>query len=413
MGDSNVLLTDELELEAPPLTPAETSEMLTDAEPRKQSKKTSTYRPDIDGLRAVAVVPVVVFHAYPSAFPGGFVGVDVFFVISGFLISRILFHEQSSGTFSYARFYTRRVRRLFPALLLVLATTLGLGCYFFLTRKLQALAATLLAGSLFGANLQILALERDYFDLDTKTNPLLHLWSLGVEEQFYLFWPFVAAMAMKLRLNRSILLQLTILAISFTLNLALLGVGGNNKMSFYLPFPRFWQMALGGLLAYYAHRTPSTQQTNDDDDAPKDDDIEAFATPGRSCLCSLLGAALLVLAYASIDESCAFPGFWATLPSTAALFLLAAGPDAVVNTYVLSQPIFVYIGKISYCWYLWHWPLLVFAADAYPLDNARPAYLTPMAIVCFSAIASVATHEGLEKGLRRRKAAWITPLLVV
>ncbi|KAF0713209.1 hypothetical protein As57867_004446, partial [Aphanomyces stellatus] len=156
------------------------------------------YRADIDGLRTVAVVPVLLFHAYPAAFPGGFVGVDIFFVISGYLISSILFREMALHKFTYANFYIRRVRRIFPTLVLVLAATSYLGCLYLLVPKLKALAATMLAGTLFGANLQLVSLERGYWDDDMKENPLLHLWSLGVEEQFYFLWPCLSAVLVKL-----------------------------------------------------------------------------------------------------------------------------------------------------------------------------------------------------------------------
>ncbi|OQS04762.1 hypothetical protein THRCLA_03020, partial [Thraustotheca clavata] len=142
-------------------------------------QQNSSYRPDVDGLRTLAVLPVVIFHAYPNAFPGGFIGVDIFFVISGYLISGILFKEFHKGTFTYTGFYTRRVRRIFPTLILVLSSTLWMGYLYLMAAKLKALAATMLAGTLFCANLQVLSLEHAYFDIDIKTNPLLHLWSLG------------------------------------------------------------------------------------------------------------------------------------------------------------------------------------------------------------------------------------------
>ncbi|CAK4766430.1 unnamed protein product, partial [Aphanomyces euteiches] len=137
-----------------------------------------TYRPDIDGLRMLAVVPVLLFHAYPERFPSGFIGVDVFFVISGYLISSILFKESAKGTFTYANFYSRRVRRIYPTLLLVLSATWWLGSLYLLSTKLQAMATTMFAGTMFSANIQVMLLERGYFDDDIKENPLLHLWSL-------------------------------------------------------------------------------------------------------------------------------------------------------------------------------------------------------------------------------------------
>ncbi|KAF0775334.1 hypothetical protein AaE_000966, partial [Aphanomyces astaci] len=220
---------------------------------KKPPKPPITYRADIDGLRTVAIVPVLLFHAYPERFSSGFVGVDVFFVISGYLISSILFKEMANGKFTYANFYARRVRRIFPTMLVVLTTTLWLGCLYLLADKLKALAATMLAGTLFGANLQLVSLERGYWDADIKENPLLHLWSLGVEEQFYFVWPCVVAYVVKQPAARALGVQLFLLVLSFIVNVALVDVDGSNKYAFYVPMARFWQMGVGSFLAYLHH----------------------------------------------------------------------------------------------------------------------------------------------------------------
>ncbi|KDO19784.1 hypothetical protein SPRG_21478 [Saprolegnia parasitica CBS 223.65] len=336
-----------------------------------------TYRPDVDGLRTLAVVPVLVFHAYPAFLPGGFIGVDVFFVISGFLISGILFKEHQRGSFTYAGFYVRRVRRIFPTLLVVLVVTFWLGYLYLMAPKLKAMAATMLAGSLFSANLQVLSLQHSYFDIDVKTNPLLHLWSLGVEEQFYIFWPLLASIVMRLSYRKAIALQLTVLVASFATNVCFLGYDGNNKMSFYMPLSRFWQMSLGGLLAYlHMHGVAITSRW------------------GRHCV-SAVGLACVLLGLLCIDETSAFPGYYALLPTIGATLLIAAGADASVNTYLLSNRVAVYVGKISYCLYLWHWPLL------------------PITMLLLSVVLSVATYEDLEGRLRRHHSKWVTPLLVV
>ncbi|OQR91979.1 acyltransferase 3 [Achlya hypogyna] len=354
----------------------------------------SVYRPDIDGLRTLAVVPVVIFHAYPDAFPGGFVGVDIFFVISGFLISGILFKEFRKGKFTYASFYERRVRRIFPTLILVLTVTFWLAYLYLMAAKLKAMAATMLAGTLFGANLQVLTLEHSYFDLDVKTNPLLHLWSLGVEEQFYIFWPLLASIVVKLSVNKAIALQLVVLFGSFIINVSLLGYHGNDKMSFYMPLSRFWQMSMGGLLAYTGLHGVGTITS-------------ARIANGVS----IAGLVFVIVGFTVINETSAFPGFWAILPTVGATCLIAAGPNALWNKYVLGNPAAVYIGKISYCLYLWHWPLLVLAKERYPDD--RPFFMQPYFVALVSVALSVLTYEDLEGRLRRRKSKLVTPILVL
>lgn len=154
------------------------------------------YRPDIDGLRAIAVLLVVTFHAFPELLQGGFVGVDIFFVISGFLISTILFRSCATGTFSFAAFYSRRIRRIFPALILVLIVSYGLGWIVLLDGEFKQLGKHIAAGAGFASNLVFWS-EAGYFDNASETKPLLHLWSLGVEEQFYIVWPVIIWLARK------------------------------------------------------------------------------------------------------------------------------------------------------------------------------------------------------------------------
>ncbi|CAK4631827.1 unnamed protein product [Aphanomyces euteiches] len=277
------------------------------------------YRPDIDGLRMLAVVPVLLFHAYPERFPSGFIGVDIFFVISGYLISSILFKESAKGTFTYANFYSRRVRRIYPTLLLVLSATWWLGSLYLLSTKLQAMATTMFAGTMFSANIQVMLLERGYFDDDIKENPLLHLWSLGVEEQFYIFWPCFVALLTRLPVRSAIVAQCVVLAMSFGFNLALLGYNDSNKYSFYFPLCRFWQMGVGGLLAYMNHSRFSQEYTTL---APREETEEIQAKQSSFVLgpsaTSWFGLSLITMAFACLDEQSAFPDFWALLPTLGA-----------------------------------------------------------------------------------------------
>ena len=201
------------------------------------------YRPDIDGLRALAVLSVVGFHAFPKSIKGGFIGVDVFFVISGYLISAIIFENLKNKSFSFSEFYARRVRRIFPALALVLIACHVFGWFVLLSDEYKQLGRHIAAGSGFVSNM-VLWSEAGYFDNSADTKPLLHLWSLGIEEQFYLAWPMLLWLAWKSRIN---LLGVTvvILLASFYLNVA--EVKKDVIGAFYSPITRFWELLVGSL----------------------------------------------------------------------------------------------------------------------------------------------------------------------
>ncbi|KAF0717380.1 Aste57867_2327 [Aphanomyces stellatus] len=358
-----------------------------------------TYRPDIDGLRALAVVPVVIFHAYPKALPGGFIGVDIFFVISGYLISSILFKEHTKGTFTYADFYSRRIRRIFPALILVLAFSLTMGCLWFLAAPLKKMAATLVAGGCFGANLQLMTIEQGYFDSSTKENPLLHLWSLGVEEQFYIFWPMFASLVVRLPTRMAILVQLVVLVASFVCNVAFLGFHGSDKYSFYFPLSRFWQMAIGGLLAYI--NMPSSEIKV----------RTATLSSKLSAMFSICGLLSIVVGFVILDESMDFPGYWSLLPTLGAAALIFAGPTTPLNQLILGSKPLVLIGHLSYALYLWHWPLLVFAKVYFPNPTIRSFFWEPYSMALLAVGLSIVTLYGVENRLRRRQSRILVPLL--
>ena len=203
------------------------------------------YRPDIDGLRAVAILLVIVFHALPEALPAGFIGVDIFFVISGYLITGILLKDMTAGHFSYLHFYARRFRRIIPALITVLISILLLGWVLLLSDEYSKVARNVLAGATFTTNL-ILLREVGYFEWSAELNPLLHLWSLGIEEQFYLVWPPMLLFIFK-RSRRIALYTLLLLVISFGLNVYF--VSGNETKVFFLLPTRLWELLVGCLLA--------------------------------------------------------------------------------------------------------------------------------------------------------------------
>lgn len=207
------------------------------------------WRPDIDGLRALAVFAVFVFHAFPKVpvFKGGFVGVDVFFVISGFLISSIIYTQLAKGTFSFWDFYSRRIRRIYPVLLTVLIGCLGFGWFYLLADEYMQLGKHIAGGAGFVSNF-VLFFEKGYFDNASATKPLLHLWSLGIEEQFYIFWPLILWLTWKLKKNAMFWVALTIAVISMGMNLY--WYQSKPEMDFFLPHTRVWELLCGAMLAW-------------------------------------------------------------------------------------------------------------------------------------------------------------------
>ena len=280
---------------------------------------------------------VVLYHAFPEAMRGGFIGVDIFFVISGFLITGIIARELDQQRFSLAGFYTRRIRRIFPALLVVLCVVLGLGWFCMLPAAYAQLSADVFASAAFFANIA-LWLQSGYFDVESAKKPLLHLWSLGIEEQFYLFWPLILMLAARLRLSLFMLACYLGLG-SFALNVVL--IGSNPVATFYLPFTRAWELLAGAALACGWINLSQT----------------AIASNWRAGV----GLFLVVSAAAFLDTYSAFPGWWAILPVFGGALLLSA-PNGWGCRHVLASPAMVWIGLISYPLYLWHWPLLVYFA---------------------------------------------------
>jgi len=299
----------------------------------------SGYRPDIDGLRALAVIAVIGFHAFPAVVPGGFVGVDVFFVISGFLITGIVLRGLDRGSFSFAGFYSRRIRRIFPALLLVLAACWLAGWFTLLSDEYAQLGKHVAGGAGFVSNL-LFWQEAGYFDNAAESKPLLHLWSLGIEEQFYLVWPLLLYVAWKIRFNR-LALTVFVLAASFALNVS--RVHSDAVAMFYSPMARFWELSFGSVLAYLTldHDARSV--------VPLPRDLEAF-----------LGAALIGVGVFQLNTRSAFPGWWALLPTAGTFLVIDAGREAWLNRRILAHPALVWLGLISFPLYLWHWPLLSF-----------------------------------------------------
>jgi peptidoglycan/LPS O-acetylase OafA/YrhL len=302
----------------------------------------SEYRPDVDGLRAVAILAVLTFHAFPQALPGGFVGVDVFFVISGFLITRIIVGEIQGGTFTFRKFYSRRIRRIFPALAVVLTFTVLVGWLVLLPYDFALLGGHVASGAAFGSNLLLWKETGDYFDVNASVKPLLHLWSLGVEEQYYIMWPLLLVILRK-RISWVPVLILLVAVGSFAFNVPT--APHHPRSAFYLPQSRFWELMIGSALAYAALNHAN---------------VLAWLRPARGAIAAA-GVVLLAIGFGVIHEHRVFPGAWALLPTIGTGLLILAGPDTWLNRNVLAARAMVFIGLISYPLYLWHWPLLAYA----------------------------------------------------
>lgn len=349
------------------------------------------YRRDVDGLRAIAVLFVIGFHYFPSAFPGGFVGVDVFFIISGFLITGLIRQDIAADRFSIAQFYGRRIRRIFPALILVLLVALGMGFLFMLPDAFRTLGLNVAASAGFVANIA-LWLQQDYFAQSAEFNPLLHIWSLGVEEQFYLVWPLILMMLAVRRSAIPVAVGLAVL--SFVVNVV---QSGNDPVSaFFLPFSRFWELGAGAVLALL------------------------HARAGRPVLerewAGWVGLLLLAVAMVVIDRDRAFPGWWALLPVAGATLLIAAGENARPNRVFLSQPALVYIGLISYPLYLWHWLLLVFARII--RFQKEPTVIMSVGLILAAGVLAHLTYRFVERPIRSAgrlstKAVFLAAVLAV
>jgi peptidoglycan/LPS O-acetylase OafA/YrhL len=373
------------------------------------------YRPDIDGLRAVAVLAVVAFHAFPRSIKGGFIGVDIFFVISGFLISTIILLGLEHNTYSFVDFYARRVRRIFPALVLVLVACFAFGRSVLFVGEYQQLGKHITAGAGFLSNF-VLWSESGYFEEATETKPLLHLWSLGIEEQYYLVWPILLWAAWKWRNSIGPVIAGTVL-VSFAYNLY--AARTDAVADFYSPQTRFWELLAGSLLAYMSLRgikLSSRASAFLDSWSYQQAYFPTRTDRGSTWLDlqSVLGAALIAASLLLFDKNIGFPGVWALLPVMGAVLIIASGSNAFVNRVVLSHPILVWFGLISFPLYLWHWPLLSFARI---VESGSPSAVLRWGLVVIAVAMAWLTYRLVERPIRfgghgRIKAAALLTIMV-
>jgi hypothetical protein len=344
------------------------------------------YRADIDGVRALAVFLVIAFHFFPEFLTGGYIGVDLFFVISGYLITNIIYSQIRQGNFTLLGFYGRRVQRIFPALLTVLVAVFILGWYLLLTDEYKDLGLHVFGGAFFVPNLIYLQ-QSGYFDPLAESKPLLHLWSLGVEEQFYLVWPFIIFILFRCEKWVRPTVALSFLWL-ISLGINVWDVVHQSSSAYYAPWGRFWELCSGGIIAIQTAPGPFAQWNRF---------TRLHSNQLRHGL-SILGLILVLASAFVLNQRSAFPGFAAVPIILGTGMILLAGPQAVINRMVFSQRVIVFVGLISYPLYLWHWPLISFAHVV--LGNELPV-LTRIGLLSVAVFLAVFTYLMIESPLRR------------
>lgn len=340
----------------------------------------SVWRNDITGLRALAVLPVVLYHAFPSLIPGGYYGVDIFFVISGYLISGIIFRGLLNQSFSYKDFYVKRIKRILPNLSLLFAFVLLVGLFYLTAAEFKSLAKHVYSSGLFIQNFRLLK-EVGYFTTDALHQPLLHLWSLAIEEQFYIVFPIICAVLFKKWRSVKVLSLVTMAIVIGSLVFCLLSDKGRD-FNFYFPLTRFWEIGFGITLAlaekFYAFKP--TQ-------------IPLTVRHGLS----VFGLGMIAIPMMMADSTTVHPGGFTLLPVLGAVALIAAYPDALVNRYLLCLRPMTFVGLISYSLYLWHWPILAYLFICYPEASNE---LKGLALV-LSVLVSTLIYVCVENPVRR------------
>jgi peptidoglycan/LPS O-acetylase OafA/YrhL len=335
------------------------------------------YRRDVDGLRAIAVVSVLLFHAFPRWLPGGFVGADIFFVISGYVITSMIWRETATGAFGLRDFYSRRIRRTFPSLLITLVACYAIGWFHLTADEFEELGKHIAGAAVFASNLTLWN-EAGYFDAAATTKPLLHLWSLGLEAQFYIVWPIViwVCTRTRYRLSRTILL-LGVASLTFCAALT----RDYPMAAFYSPMCRFWELVAGGFCAW-------RQINQSSPDALRTSDLKSLGG------LMVVGAALVTL-----NDQSVFPFPWAILPVVGTCMLIDAGPSAFLNRRFLGRTPLVMVGLISYPLYLYHWPMLVFERVS---SIQEPSNLAKALTLASAILLSAVTWAFVERPIRTR-----------
>lgn len=335
-----------------------------------------SYKPELDGLRAIAVLSVILYHAGFSFLPGGFVGVDIFFVLSGFLITSILIAELDKGKFSFSAFYERRIRRLLPPLIPVLLATWLFAFNLFEQSHFFDTIKSLLATLAISANWYFFS-SVGYFDGPGETTPLLHMWSLGIEEQFYLIFPLLLLLCFKAKRN-PLHLSICLLAASFAYSTYLI-LNDKIDLAFYGSFGRFWELLVGSALA--CARLPKPIRTINAD------------------ILEISGITLIITAVLLYSPGITFPGPSALVPTLGTALLIAGcGEGRIISPILKSKPL-VWIGLISYGLYLWHWPIIVFFRAINPIASAYAM----LAAISTTFLVAAISYYWLEQPIRKKQ----------
>jgi peptidoglycan/LPS O-acetylase OafA/YrhL len=345
------------------------------------------YRREIDGLRALAVFPVILFHAGFNAFSGGFLGVDVFFVISGYLITSLLVAEIKGGDFSLINFYERRARRILPALFLTMLVTVVLAPFFLIPSQIKDVGQSLVATSVFFSN-YFFYLETDYFNPFTNHAPLLHTWSLAVEEQFYIFFPILLLLFNKFRIKSLLVVFVLLLIVSFSASIDL--ITRDKSLAFYSIHTRAWELMVGSILAVTAPRIDMLISN-----FPKNV-VKNFADAT-----SLISILLIFYSFIFFSQSTEHPAFPTLIPVLGAGFLIFSTQYADVFKRILSSRILVQTGLISYGLYLYHNPIFSYI-DAYFEDSQTLAFYSKCFSIPLVYAFSYLSYTFIEKPIRNR-----------
>jgi peptidoglycan/LPS O-acetylase OafA/YrhL len=337
------------------------------------------YRREIDGLRALAVLPVIMFHAGFETFSGGFVGVDVFFVISGYLITTIILAELQQEKFSIINFYERRARRILPALFLIMLSSFVFGFFLLMPDEFKNLGQSFVATSLFSNNI-LLGLTSGYWDLASEFKPLLHTWSLGVEEQYYVIVPVLLLIFWKIA--RGGIIYLLWLIFLGSLFFAVLLINISPKWSFYLLPTRAWEICIGALAAIYSTKYSRV--------------IDDFKYSGSI---SLFGLILIILSILVFDSTVLSPGFLLLVPTMGAVLIITfCRPNSIAFS-VLGNRVMVFLGLLSYSLYLWHQPIFAFLR-AYSVEH--PSSFSFLALIPLVFFLSYITWKFVESPFRNK-----------
>ena len=348
------------------------------------------FRPDIEGLRAIGILLVAGYHANIPGFNGGYIGVDVFFVLSGYLITWLLVQEaDKSGTINLIQFYSRRARRLLPAMFLMLAITIPIGAALYAPFEQRVFANSSITTAAYISNLYFAREATDYLGADSETNPYLHTWSLSVEEQFYFFWPIFIMFALgtfKWQKHKNPCYRLlywmgAVAGISLLASMVLTKT--NQPLAFFLSPVRAWEFAVGALAVLLPQKKKGMKPLF------------------QSNIMSWIGLAGILSAAMTFDKSTVFPGYSACLPVLATALILRAGAVDINNnvTQILKIKPLQEIGRLSYSWYLWHWPVLIFAASI----KAEMTLLEKLGCLLLSLIIAEASYRYVENPLRHNK----------